>query len=321
MEKHRKNSAQRVRRKHGGYMLKIIFVVFVLLAVCVTAPFAQPIEKELSKPITAAEETSYEKQLRPNAHFGPFELYGQRFVAADRYIPENGNYVFEIRDSKKNVLYVDKHDGDYLVENVYKIVGNSGEGLLIIRDLEPNAPPCGPEFQVLGLKNGKIKELSKSIIMCGYMVDKPINTETKTIILSKNNILTAAFSDSNYFVKVPFKVDFKNLTLLPEKNTGEFSVDYNRKYEMDMEGFDDLTLNLFSSRDLLSKKSSIFLREVKTFEVLGVYASVKIQDAGRHQSELVISDKAIKVRVNGIIYWLNGEDKGALDHLGVPPFD
>lgn len=291
-------------------MLKIILVVFVLLTVCLTDAFAQPAENELIIPATATEEMSYEKQSGPDSQFGTFELYGQKFVVD----------IFGIRDSKRNLLY-EHDDEDYLVENVYKIVGNSGEGLLIIRFLGPNAPPCGPEFQVLGFNNGKIKELSKSIIMCGYMVEKPIPPETKTIILSKNNILTAAFSDSNYFVKVPFKVDFKNLTVLPEKNTGEFSVEYDKKQDMDIEGFGNPAIDLYSSRDLLSKKSSIRLREIKTFEVLGVYASVKIQDASRLQSEIVISDKAIKIRVNGNIYWLNGEDKWYLNRLGVGAFD
>lgn len=266
---------QMVVKNMGGYMLKIILVVFVLLTVCLTDAFAQPAVNELIIPATATEEMSYEKQSGPDTQFGTFELYGQKFVVD----------VFGIRDSKRNLLY--EHDVDYLVENVYKIVGNSGEGLLIIRDLEPNAPPCGPEFQVLGLKNGEIKELSKSIIMCGYMVEKPIPPETKTIILSKNNILTAAFSDSNYFVKVPFKVDFKNLILLPEKNTGEFSVEYDKKQDMNIEGFGNPAIDLYSSHDLLFKKSSIYLRDVKTFEVLGVYASVKIQDASRFQSPCV----------------------------------
>lgn len=309
MATHRINSAQQVRQKHEVVMRKIISVVFVLFTVFLTDSFAQPAENELIIPATATEEMSYEKQSRPDSRFGTFVLYGQKFVVD----------AFGIRDSKKNVLYVNKHD--YSVENVYKIVGNSGEGLLIIRDLEPNAPPCGPEFQVLGLKNGKIKELTKSIIMCGYMVDKPITTETKTITLSKNNILTAAFSDSNYFVKVPFKVDFKNLTVLPVKNTGEFSVEYDKNQDMDIEGFGNPTIDLYSSHDLLSKKSSIYLREVKTFEVLGVYASVKIQDAGRLQSRIVISGKAIKVRVNGTIYWFKGEDKWYLGRLGVGAFD
>lgn len=309
MTKHSESSAQQDRQKHGGYMLKIILVVFVLLTGCLTDTFAQPAENELIMPATATEEMSYEKQPGPDSRFGTFELYGQKFVVD----------VFGIRDSKGKVLYVNKHD--YLVENVYKIVGNSGEGLLIIRDLEPNAPPCGPEFQVLGLKNGKIKELSKSIIMCGYMVEKPIPPEIKTIILSKNNILTAAFSDSNFYVKVPFKVDFKNLTVFPAKNTGEFSVEYDKKYEMDMDEFGNPAIDLYSSHDLLSKKSSIYLREVKAFEVLSVYAFVKIQDASRLQSRIVISDKAIKVRVNGTIYWLVGKDKGYLDWLGVPAVD
>lgn len=296
-------------------MRKIIAVGFFLLTVCVLTVTAQPIQEDQP---TAEEMAGETFSSQPAPEFGPFEFYGEQGVTTVRFIPENGDYV--LRDSNRNVLYIEKNSEDYLVENVYKIVGDSGEGLLIVGDLGPNAPPCGPEFKVIGFNHGKIKALSKNIIMCGYLVEKPISPESDTIRLSEHNILTAAFSDSNYFVKVPFKVDFKNSTLFPVKNTGEFSVEYNKEQDMNM-GFGNPAIDLYSSHDLLSNKSSIRSEEVKTFEVLGVYASVKMQDASPFQSEIVISDKAINVRINGMTYWLDEKDKGYLGRLGVGVFD
>lgn len=302
-------------------MNNILLLVFALLTVCLTNTFAQPIANELTTPSTAADEESPQKRVRPDANFGTFELYGQKLVATDRYIPEKDDYVFEITDSNNKVLYLDTHDEDYPVSIVYKLVGDSGEGLLIIRELFPTAPPCGPEFKVLGLKDGKIKELSQSIVMCGWIVEDTISPTENTIILTKNNILTAAFSAGNYFIKVPFKIDFKNFSLFPLKKIGEFSAVYDKR-EMDRVAFGDSAIDLYSSRDLLSKKTTIPLRAVKNFEVLNIYASVKIQeDVGTDQSEIVIAEKSIKVRVNGNIYWLNEEDKSYLAWLGLPWVD
>lgn len=297
-------------------MRKIITEGFFLFVVCVSVAIAQPIEKDLTIPTTVAEETSDKKLSWPDAQFGPFKFHDKQLVATAKYI----HGIFTVEGSNGEVLYADEYDEDYLLSNVYKIVGNSGEGLLIVGDRGPNAPPCGPEFKVIGFKGGKIKELSKNIIMCGYIVDKPIPKENNTIILKEHDILTAAFTDSNYFVNVPFKVDFNNATFLPEKNIGEFSVDYNKEQDM-LKEFGIPALNLYSSSDTSSPKSNTRLIDVKTFEVLGVYASVKMQDAGRRQSEIVISDKAIKVRVNGKIYWLDGKDKAYLHRLGVGVFD
>lgn len=290
-------------------MRKIIAVGFFLLTVCVSVAIAQPIKEDQATAEQMADETF---SSQPAPQFGPFEFHGEQGVTTVRFIPENGDYVL--------CLICRKKSEDYLIENVYKIVGDSGEGLLIVGFLGPNAPPCGPEFKVLGFNHGKIKALAKNIIMCGYLVEKTISPENDTIRLSEHNILTAAFSDSNYFVIVPFKVDFKNSTLFPVKNSGEFSVEYNKEQDMNM-GFGNPAIDLYSSRDLLSKKSSIRSQEVKTFDVLGVYASVKMQDASPFQSEIVISDKAIKVRINGMTYWLNEKDKWYLGRLGVGVFD
>lgn len=110
-----------------------------------------------------------------------------------------------------------------------------------------------------------------------------------------------------------------SITLLcfHQKKIGEFSVVYDKR-EMDRLEFGDSTIDLYSSRNLLSQKTAIPLRAVKKFEVLNVYASVKIQEyVGTDESEIVIAEKSIKVRVNGNIYWLSVEDKSYLGWLGL----
>lgn len=90
---------------------------------------------------------------------------------------------------------------------------------------------------------------------------------------------------------------------------------------MERSKFDDSTVTLYSNHDESSKKRIFYLRDIKSFDVLSVYASVIIEEASDVQSEVSISDDWIKVRVNGKAYWLSNEDKGYLEWLGLPVFD
>ncbi len=304
-------------------MKRVLIGLLIVMILCVAIYFAYHEQADesthiLTSPIQveddnvqakAYDESKYRVSDEPGKKFGPFYFDQKRLFVTYDYSDSIRGYLFEIKDeagvSYYNQLHPSSDDSFYDVTGAFKLEGKSGFGLIIFYDLEPNAPPCGPEFQVFGMKNGILTKLSESIIVCGNVEDLPEGDKTGTLRLLDGDIIKAEVWKDMFGIIVPFKIDFQNMTIAPAVEDGVFGINLPDDQLESIDTWSTYTFTVFSDHNRNSKVEELVADENHKIEIPDVYAKIKLEKAGSHQLEIVITDVWVHVKVDDNEGWIS----------------
>ncbi len=252
--------------------------------------------------------------------FGPFDIGHKHITVTYDYGDAITGDSLEIKDAT-GVSYLKEtyhNDGEssYTVENAFKVEGKSGEGIIIFYDLEPNAPPCGPEFQIFGMEGGSLKSLSSSIIVCGQFEKLPEGTPSGVLKLLDGDLIKVEVWKGFFGIRIPFKVDFQKMTIAPLMARGVF--DINIPHSIDsIDTSEGNEISFYPDHTGNSIPEVISASEIKKVEFIGSYADVHLEQVSKSQLDIKITNIWLKVKVNGREGWVN--DTNDFYILGLVP--
>ncbi len=254
------------------------------------------------------------------ARFGPFEIDHKRVIATYKYSDEEKGDKFEIKDETGISYYKEtfhnNNESYYSVENVFKLEGKSGEGIIVFYDLGPNAPPCGPEFQILGMKDGSLRELSPRIIVCGQFEKLPVGKSSGALKLLDDDLVKVEVWKTMFGIRIPFKVDFQKMTFAPLMTQGVFEINIHESVGP-LKNAESESISLYADHIRNSKAESIVVTEIKKIDFISSYADVRLEQVSRSQLDIKIANIWLKVRVNDREGWVN--DLNDFYMLGLMP--
>jgi hypothetical protein len=248
--------------------------------------------------------------------FGPFDIDRKRIMVTYDYIGS----LLEIKDEKGVTYFKKEYDiaaeSSYTVENAFKLEGQSGEGLIIFYDSEPNAPPCGPEFQIFGMVSGSLKAMSPSIIVCGQFEKLPEGMPRGVLKLLDGDLIKVNVWKNFFGIRIPFKVDFQKMTIAPLIAQGVFDIDVHETQGAVKTELSNKVI-LCSDHNPSSQQESLIVSEQAKVIFMGAYADVQLEQAGTAHLDIKITNVWLKVKVDGKEGWVNDIDSFFM--LGLSP--
>lgn len=253
---------------------------------------------------------------------GPFEVGKSRItVILDITGQEGSSPLYnsiEIKDETGKSYYkkvigssAESHTN---IEEICKLEGKSGEGLIIYFDTEPNAPPAGKSFQVFGMEKSILKPLSVPINVYGKLEQLTRGKSKETEKLFDGDVISVDVWKGLIGVKVPLAVDFRKLTITPLKNEGIFDIYFittpGKPVALPDFFYQDHTIN--------AKVERIKETEGVNVEFLNAYAAVQLRKQNNGQElDIDVSNLWLKVKINGREGWIY--DLNDFNMLGLPP--
>ncbi|HAS55243.1 MAG TPA: hypothetical protein DCS42_14535 [Nitrospiraceae bacterium] len=251
--------------------------------------------------------------------FGPFNIGQKRFFLTYHYVGPTTGALLEIKDQSGVSFFKEahhiSHDSLLDVEGAFKLEGRNGEGIIVYYDAGPNAPPCGPAFQIFSLARDSFKPLSTRISFCGHFEKLSEGAPDEIVMLPDGNILNVGVWSDSFGIRIPLKVDFQKMTITPSVSQGIFDIDIPYSVEP-INTFSGHELTIYGAHSRNAKNVSIGAAEIHTIEFVKAYAEVQLTIVSESQLNIQLSNEWLKVKVNGHEGWVNGTNDYRL--LGLP---
>lgn len=252
-----------------------------------------------------------EKTKKVKKKVGPFEIGKKSIIVILDITEYEGHpylyHSFEIVD-EAGVSHYKKELGSTpesstAIEEVYKLEGKNGEGLIIYFDTEPNAPPAGKSFQIFGVEKGKVKPLSQPVNVYGQIQSLQKGKSQGAIRLFDDHLMKVEIWKDFFGIVIPLAVDLKKLKIAPLITKGIFNL--NIGYTPSVPGtFNRSEIKLYENHSINSNLSMLPYQNVKKVQFIYAYADVQLDNRG----DIYVSNIWLKIKINGREGWVNDVD-------------
>lgn len=285
-----------------------------------------PVSDKLDKPDIPSTPKPAETKIESYGEkIGPFVLNNRELTFFLKYKRPSHDGVesektvegFEVRDEDRRLYHqetfgtpgLDGERGSFETNigmKVFKLEGESGEGLIVYYDIQPNDPPAGAAFQVFGLKDDKLEPLSPVISVYGSIDPLPSGGSENALRLLPGDMIQVHQSVDHLNLRIPFVVDFQksNVRLAQSSGLFDFAIPgQNPPKEGEVPFFSDFRPG--------AEKEAVVLKGTEEIKFMNAYAEVRVKDDPVWNRSLAVSNLWLKVAIGEKEGWVTGKESYA----------